>query len=115
MTRLIRIYTLLIVWIFFLGCTRQNPLVTPDAQYINELKPLPLSYLNIPVNLKLSVLESIINSQLTGLLYEDKDFNDGDRMKVKVFKKNPIKLIGKDNELKYKIPLSIQVIYAAIS
>ncbi len=114
MTRLIRIYTLLIVWIFFLGCTRQNPLVTPDAQYINELKPLPLSYLNIPVNLKLSVLESIINSQLTGLLYEDKDFNDGDRMKVKVFKKNPIKLIGKDNELKYKIPLSIQVVYDAM-
>jgi len=114
MTRLIRIYTLLIVWILFLGCTRQNPLVTPDAQYINELKPLPLSYLNIPVNLKLSVLESIINSQLTGLLYEDKDFNDGDRMKVKVFKKNPIKLIGKDNELKYKIPLSIQVVYDAM-
>ena len=48
------------------------------------------------------------------MLYEDKDFNDGDRMEVKVFKKNPIKLIGKDNELKYKIPLSIQVVYDAM-
>jgi hypothetical protein len=59
-------------------------------------------------------LESIINSQLNGLLYEDKDFNDGDRMKVKVYKRNPIKLSGKDNELKYRIPLSIQVVYDAM-
>lgn len=53
-------------------------------------------------------------SDLNGLLYEDKDFNDGDRMKVKVYKRNPIKLSGKDNELKYRIPLSIQVVYDAM-
>ena len=114
MTRLIRFFKLLIVWFLFLGCSRQNPLVIPIAQYNAELKPLPVSILNIPVNLKLSVLESIINSQLNGLLYEDKDFNDGDRMKVKVYKRNPIKLSGKDNELKYRIPLSIQVVYDAM-
>lgn len=114
MTRLIRFFKLLIVWFLFLGCSRQNPLVIPIAQYNVELKPLPVSILNIPVNLKLSVLESIINSQLNGLLYEDKDFNDGDRMKVKVYKRNPIKLSGKDNELKYRIPLSIQVVYDAM-
>lgn len=114
MTRLIRFFKLLIVWFLFLGCSRQNSLVIPIAQYNAELKPLPVSILNIPVNLKLSVLESIINSQLNGLLYEDKDFNDGDRMKVKVYKRNPIKLSGKDNELKYRIPLSIQVVYDAM-
>lgn len=102
------------ILILFLGCSRQNPLVTPIAQYNAELKPLPVSKLNIPVNLKLSVLESMVNSQLTGLLYEDKDFNDGDRMKVKVFKRNPIRLSGKENEIKYRIPLSIQVVYDAM-
>jgi hypothetical protein len=35
-------------------------------------------------------------------------------MKVKVYKRNPIKLSGKDNELKYRIPLSIQVVYDAM-
>lgn len=114
MIRLIRFFKLLMVWFLILGCSRQNPLVIPIAQYNAELKPLPVSKLNIPVNLKLSVLESIINSQLNGLLYEDKDFNDGDRMKVKVYKRNPIKLSGKDNELKYRIPLSIQVVYDAM-
>lgn len=92
----------------------QNSLVSPTPQYNTALIPLPVSKLNIPVNLKLAVLESIINSQLTGLLYEDKDFNDGDRMKVKVYKRNPIRLSGKENEIRYKIPLTIQVIYDAM-
>jgi len=78
-----------------MGCSGQKELVTPTPQYNTALIPLPLSKLNIPVNLKISVLESIINSQLTGLLYEDKDFNDGDRMKVKVYKRNTIRLSGK--------------------
>jgi len=97
-----------------MGCSGQKELVTPTPQYNTSLIPLPLSKLNIPVNLKVSVLESIINSQLTGLLYEDKDFNDGDRMKVKVYKRNPIRLSGKENEIRYKIPLTIQVVYDAM-
>ena len=114
MTRLNLFFTFLLTVFIIMGCSGQKTLVSPTPQYNTALIPLPVSKLNIPVNLKVSVLESIINSQLTGLLYEDKDFNDGDRMKVKVYKRNPIRLSGKDNEIRYKIPLNIQVIYDAM-
>jgi hypothetical protein len=92
----------------------QKTLINPSPEYNASLVPLPVSTLNIPVNLKLDVLESVINSQLTGLLYEDNNFNDGDRMKVKVYKKNAIRLSGRENELRYSIPLTIQVVYDAM-
>ena len=114
MTRLNLFFTFLLTVLIIMGCSGQKELVSPTPQYNTALIPLPVSKLNIPVNLKVSVLESIINSQLTGLLYEDKDFNDGDRMKVKVYKRNPIRLSGKENEIRYKIPLTIQVIYDAM-
>jgi len=114
MTRLNLFFTFLLTVFIIMGCSGQKELVSPTPQYNTALIPLPVSKLNIPVNLKLAVLETIINSQLTGLLYEDKDFNDGDRMKVKVYKRNPIRLSGKENEIRYKIPLTIQVIYDAM-
>lgn len=114
MTRLNLFFTFLLTLFIIMGCFGQKSLVSPTPQYNTALIPLPVSKMNIPVNLKLAVLESVINSQLTGLLYEDKDFNDGDRMKVKVYKRNPIRLSGKDNEIRYKIPLTIQVIYDAM-
>jgi hypothetical protein len=103
-----------LVPVLFCGCARQNPLSAPSAHYATEIRPLAVSELNIPLNLKLSVLESLLNSRLTGLLYEDNDFNDGDRMKVKVFKRNPIRLNGANQDLTYKVPLSIQVVYDAL-
>lgn len=114
MTRLNLFFTILLSVSIIIGCSGQKELVTLTPQYNTSLIPLPVSKLNIPVNLKVSVLESIINSELTGLLYEDKDFNDGDRMKVKVYKRNPIRLSGKENDIRYKIPLSIYVIYDAM-
>ena len=107
MTRLNLFFTFLLTVFIIMGCSGQKELVSPTPQYNTALIPLPVSKLNIPVNLKLAVLETIINSQLTGLLYEDKDFKDGDRMKVKVYKRNPIRLNGKENEIRYKIMKTI--------
>ena len=114
MIRLHLLFTFLMPVFFYFGCNGQKTLINPAPEYNVSLIPLPVSKVNIPVNLKLTVLESVINSQLTGLLYEDKDFNDGDRMKVKVYKRNPIRLSGRENELRYKIPLTVQVVYDAM-
>lgn len=107
-------FTFMLTVFIIVGCSGQKSIVSPTPQYNTVLIPLPVSKLNIPVNLKVAVLESVINSQLTGLLYEDKDFDDGDRMKVKIYKRNSIRLSGKENEIRYKIPLTIQVIYDAV-
>ena len=59
-----------------------------DAELQNEKH---LSVLNLPIEMPVSELETQINAQLKGLIYEDDSYEDngGDNLKAKVWKINP--------------------------
>ena len=69
------------------------------------------SYLNIPIKISLKSLEQSINNQLEGIIYEDKDMQDGDNMMVRAEKKEDIKLSVDSQSIKYKLPLGLWIKY----
>jgi len=70
-----------------------------------------LSVLNLPIEMPVSELETQINAQLKGLIYEDDSFEDngGDNLKAKVWKINPIRVVAKDSTFLFEVPLKIWV------
>jgi len=71
------------------------------------------SSIQIPVAVRISNLEKTVNRQLDGVLYEDKDLRDGDRMMIKVTKAAPIRLGMEGQSLSYTVPASVGVRYDA--
>lgn len=71
------------------------------------LKP---SFISLPVELDGKDLEKKINKELKGLLYDDSSF-DGDNMKVKAWKKEDFTISVLGNELYYRLPLKLSIIY----
>jgi hypothetical protein len=100
----------------------------PASQSLNTEKPEPLykkvdftpknSVVNIPIEISISGLQKTINSQLTGLLYEDKSYtdNDEDNMQIKVWKKNDIVIDAYPDAFSYQVPLKlwIKIRYGAL-
>ena len=70
-----------------------------------------LSVVNIPVEIPLVELEKQLNAQLNGLIYEDRSYedNDGDNLKAKVWKINPIKVQAIDSTFLFEVPLKVWV------
>src|SRR5690606_40697598 len=60
----------------------------------------------IPIEIPVATLQSQINKQLTGLLYEDNSM-EGDNLEVKVWKLGDIRLAASGNSIQYKVPLKI--------
>ncbi|SEI57824.1 protein of unknown function [Dyadobacter koreensis] len=79
-----------------------------DAEIQNEKH---LSVVNLPIEMPVSELETQINAQLKGLIYEDDSFEDngGDNLKAKVWKINPIRVVAKDSTFLFEVPLKIWV------
>ncbi|MCB0572265.1 MAG: DUF4403 family protein [Phaeodactylibacter sp.] len=69
------------------------------------------STLNIPVDIDVRELEQSINEQLKGLLYEDNDIRDGDKMMIRAEKKEPIRLSVDSNLIQYRVPLALWIKY----
>lgn len=80
--------------------------------YTNSV-PERRSSIQIPVAIKISALEKTVNEQLEGVLYEDSDLRDGDRMMIKVIKAAPFRLGMEGQSLLYTVPASIWVRYDA--
>lgn len=72
-----------------------------------------VSLMNIPIRINAEELERSINSQLEGILYEDKDMNDGDDMMVKAEKREDISLTIDSQLVKYRVPLGLWIKYDA--
>ncbi len=70
-----------------------------------------LSVVNIPVETPLAELEKQINTQLNGLIYEDKSFEDdnSDNLKAKVWKISPIRVQAIDSTFLFEVPLKVWV------
>lgn len=72
-----------------------------------------ISTLNIPVRISVSGLEKAINQQLNGVIYEDSNIDDGDKMMLRAEKKEDIRLTVDSQLVKYRAPLSLWIRYDA--
>lgn len=92
-----------------------------STQKIEALKPEPddaspllydnaVSYINIPVKIKLRDIENQTNKTLNGLIYEDNNINDDD-LEVKIWKLAPITLENVNGKIKTVLPLKALVKY----
>lgn len=103
----------IVVIFLFISCN--------TTQKIASLKPEPddasplvyenaISYINMPIQIKLKDVENKINSSLTGLIYEDSNIEDDD-IEVKIWKQAPIQLYNIDGKIKTLLPLKAFVKY----
>ncbi|WP_417366006.1 DUF4403 family protein [Flavobacterium beibuense] len=87
------------------------------TKHIQALKPEPskntptvyettTSFINLPVTISLSDIESQLNKFFTGLIYEDNDINDDD-IALKIWKTAPIKFTDENGKLKSRVPIKI--------
>jgi len=106
-------FLLVAISILFFGCS--------TTQKIASLKPEPddaspliydntVSYINMPIQIKLRDVENKINSTLTGLIYEDSNIEDDD-IAIKIWKQAPIQLDNINGKIKTLLPLKAQVKY----
>ena len=97
------------VTLFFTGCS--------TAKRIEALKPEPnnntevvyqsaTSFINLPVTLAVSDVETQVNKFLNGLIYEDKTI-EGDDIAMKVWKTAPIKITEQNGKLKTVVPIKV--------
>ncbi len=83
----------------------------PSENYIPfSYEPVP-STISLPVEMKVTALEALLNRQLTGLIYADTslDNNGGDNMMVKAWKKDNIKIGFENGQFIYRVPLKLWI------
>lgn len=99
----------LVVLIFIISCGTSNKIETlkPEADLAAPiLYDKEISYLNIPISIKLKDLAFQTNTILNGLIYEDKNL-EGDDLMLKVWKQAPIEITDENGKIKVVLPLKI--------
>lgn len=92
-----------------------------STQKIATLKPEPdeaspllydnaISFINLPIKIKLKEVENQTNKLLTGLIYEDSNLEDDD-YEVKIWKLAPISIQNEKGKIKTVLPLKAFVKY----
>lgn len=100
--------------IFLMGCKTPKEVIDaekPPAQYKKMDFTPKNSVVNIPIEISIKGLEKMINDQLNGLIYEDNSYedNDGDNLKIKVWKKETIKVTTSPDAFHYYVPLKLAI------
>ncbi len=72
-----------------------------------------VSTIRIPVRINMQDMERSINEQLAGIIFEDKDPDDGDNLALRVEKKDYISLAVSGRDLQYRVPMSLWFRYKA--
>lgn len=91
------------------SCGASKP-VRPMEEY-EALFRERVSVINIPIDLSIAEIEGLLNRQLSGILYEDNNLRDGDKMMVRATKQDDIKLGIDSQAVTYRIPLDLWVKY----
>ncbi|MBI9040971.1 DUF4403 family protein [Lutibacter sp.] len=105
----IRLLLILLVAIIVASCSSSKKIQTlkPEADLAAPiLYDKELSYLNIPISIKLKDLAFQTNSILTGLIYEDGILED-DNLMMKVWKQAPIEITDSKGKIKVVLPLKV--------
>ncbi|AFD05191.1 DUF4403 family protein [Solitalea canadensis] len=97
--------------IFFTSCATAIKPIKPVADYSNTkvIYTKELSTIQLPVEMSLKEIQTQINKQLTGLLYEDNSFenNNKDNVMLKVWKVGDIQFNGNGNQFNIILPIKI--------
>jgi hypothetical protein len=108
------IFTLFFAFSFFLACT-PPPKVEGEASIpqdklaeVQKFTPIA-SVINVPMEIRTSVVEKMLNTQLNDTLYasDTLTINGIKPVKIRVFKYDTIKISLNGDELEYKVPLKI--------
>ena len=107
--RLLLLVTIILV---FQSCKTSSIITEKPVEKYAEFNynPVP-STISLPVEMKVSALEAMINRKLTGLLYADTslDNNGGDNLMVKAWKKDNIKFGFENGQFIYRVPLKLWI------
>lgn len=98
--------------LFLLSCKTSQP-TKPMERYDAFIEQDRTSVINIPVRINLAELEKSLNEQLQGVLYEDNDINDGDKMMMRAEKVDDVKLEMTGQAIAYEVPVKVWVRYNA--
>ena len=92
------------------GCSSPKTLQPEAAQaaFVSPAPENPISTVALPVQLSFSALEKELNSQFTGVLYDDPSF-ENDNVQVKVTKAGAFKMAGFGDTLSVTAPLNVYV------
>ena len=101
----------LLLWLLSSSCHTPQPI--RPMEYYDAPGALPTSVLQLPVHLDRQMLESLVNAQLNGIIYEDTRFDDGDNLKVKAEKRDFISLEVGADQFQYRVPLKLNIEYNA--
>lgn len=95
---------------FLWSCTVSKP-VAPPTTYQEVKFQQKLSTLSVPVDIPVAKISDKINTSLSGVIFEDNDYNDngGDNLLVKVTKLQNIALNAQGEFISYSVPLKIWV------
>jgi hypothetical protein len=100
------------ILLIFESCSSTKlPTEKPAETYTPfSYEPIP-STISLPVEMKVSALEALLNRQFTGLIYADTSYdnNGGDQMMVKAWKKDNIKLNFEKGQFIYRVPLKLWI------
>ncbi len=95
----------------FQSCSTTLPTEKTAVSYTPfTYEPVP-STISLPVEMKVTALEALLNRQVNGLIYEDNslDDNGGDNIMVKAWKKENIRLSFEKGQFNYRIPLKLWI------
>jgi len=107
MKRLVTLTFLLYTFSFLFSCRTTMP-VKPSESYTDSVPQAKPSLINIPVEMRLSSLENLLNKQLTGIIYEDTTLTD-DNLAIRAWKKENIKLSFDKGQFVYRVPLKLWI------
>ena len=105
-------YALIACVLLAAACTppkvQTKPELPSDLKPAASFTPVP-SVINVPIELKTWYIEKMLNEQLAALLYECDTLDIGGMkpVKMKVWKKDSIRIALEGNELSYRVPLKI--------
>lgn len=86
-----------------------RPMESYDAAPIYE----QVSAIHIPLRIYVADMERSINQSIQGVIYEDKNPDDGDNLAIRVEKKDKISFGVSGKDIQYQIPLNISFKYKA--
>ena len=103
--------SLTMISLFMFTSCRTFKAVAPPEAYETPTIVLKESVISVPIEIDMKDVESRINKELTGTLYDDNSFdnNNTDNLKVKAIKKEDFTFGLTGNELTYRIPLKLQI------
>ncbi len=105
-----KIWILLASLLLLFSC-KTAQLTKPMEQYDRRVEENQTSIINIPVRINLRELEKALNAQLSGVLYEDRDLNDGDKTILRAEKSEDIRLKVTGQSIQYRVPVKVFVKY----